>query len=55
MSYNEHSEFKIFLYEEIDRLKESINKKINQSDEQLSEKLQKVLYKVNNYNPNFLL
>tara|TARA_A100001515_G_scaffold24044_3_gene18557 strand:- start:13183 stop:13980 length:798 start_codon:yes stop_codon:yes gene_type:complete len=50
MSYNEHSEFKIFLYEEIDRLKESINKKINQSDEQLSEKLQKVLYKVNNYN-----
>jgi len=43
-------DFKLFLYEEIDRLKNTLNDKKTKADKQLSENLNKVVEKIKNYN-----
>jgi hypothetical protein len=47
-------EFKIYLYEEIDRLKKIINKKINKDKTQLSDRLQKIVDRMSVYNERTL-
>ena len=43
-------EFKMYLYEEIDRLKATLQEKITKTDKDMSAKLQKVVDKMTNYN-----
>ena len=43
-------DFKMYLYEEIDRLKNTLKKNITKADEQTSGKLDKVVEKIRNYN-----
>lgn len=43
-------EFKMYLYEEIDRLKATLQEKITKTDKDMSAKLQKVIDKMTNYN-----
>lgn len=47
-------EFKMYLYEEIDRLKNIISEKIEKGESSLSGKLQKILNKMNNYSTRAL-
>ena len=51
MSSNDSGiEFKVYLYEEIDRLKTVLQETIAKSDKDLSTKLEKVISKMTNYN-----
>jgi len=51
ISYDDDGlEFKMHFYEEIDRLKNILNKKINKDSTFLSEKLQKVVDRIGDYN-----
>ncbi len=43
-------EFKMYLYEEIDRLRATLQEKISNTDKDMSAKLQKVVDKMTNYN-----
>jgi hypothetical protein len=54
-SYNDDGlEFKMYFYEEIDRLKSLLNKKINKDDALSSGKLQKVVDRISDYNDRVL-
>ena len=55
MSYNDGGlEFKMYFYEEVDRLKNILNKKINKEDTLSSGKLQKVVDRISDYNDRVL-
>jgi len=47
-------EFKVYLYEEVDRLKEALENNASTTDKQISEKLNKVIEKIQNYNTRFI-
>jgi len=54
-SYNDDGlEFKMYFYEEIDRLKNILNKKISKDGVVLSEKLQKITDRISDYNKRSL-
>ena len=49
-SADDDTEFKLYFYEEISRLKQTIQEKINNSDMNLSGKLKLIYKKVDDYN-----
>jgi len=54
-SYNDDGlEFKMYFYEEIDRLKNLLNKKVGKNTSLLSEKLQKIIDRVDKYSERSL-
>lgn len=54
-SYNDDGlEFKMYFYEEIDRLKSLLNQKVGKNTSLLSEKLQKIIDRVGKYNERSL-
>ena len=50
MSADDDTEFKLFFYEEIGRLKNTVKQKISESSAPLSDKLTKIYEKIDNYN-----
>jgi hypothetical protein len=50
MSADDDTEFKLFFYEEIGRLKNTVKQKISVSDSSLSDKLTKIYERIDNYN-----